>query len=262
MNKKRLIGIILGLTILIVIVIIIFNKSIKYNNIIINNDEWENIINSRDNSTNIILENIEFNDYNLLIDNENSIIYYSVIDSSNKYNPSIKYITNLQVNMAINDIIKDEIIDQDSNLQIMFYNNNEYRIYSLVVTNYPLLNVVYQTNKDNKKNISSIIEIFDNHIDSLQRVLISDGKFKIIEKDNTYSFSLIKESLGNNKRDNYISIFGMEKRSEYIIKKVNNISENEKYVRLFINNKYMGLYSFSHKEGRVDIVERNKENNR
>ena len=67
MNKKRLIGIILGLTILIVIVIIIFNKSIKYNNIIINNDEWENIINSRDNSTNIILENIEFNDYNLLI---------------------------------------------------------------------------------------------------------------------------------------------------------------------------------------------------
>ena len=86
---------------------------------------------------------------------------------------------------------------------------------------------------------------------------------RIIKENEEYSFSLTKESLGHNKRENYISIFGMEKRDEYIIKKVDNTANEERYVQVFINNKYKGLYSFGPKEGRrMDNFERNRENNK
>ena len=78
-----------------------------------------------------------------------------------------------------------------------------------------------------------------------------------------YGFSLRKESLGHNERDNPISIFGMDKQNEYLIKVTNVINDRDKYVIVFINNKYMGLYTFSHnKERRIDNFERNRYNNK
>ncbi len=87
---------------------------------------------------------------------------------------------------------------------------------------------------DNKAKINMDLESFDNHVNSSHRVIKSKGKLVIIEDNKEYSFSLKKESLGRNSRDNYISIFGMEKRDEYIIKKVNNTYDYERYVSFFI----------------------------
>lgn len=262
MNKKILLGIILGITSLIIILIIVFKIKIRYNKLIISEDKWNNIISNREMSTSISLEKIEFNDYELIIDNENNVIYYSIVNSSNKYNPSVSYDTNKKVSIAINDNISDDKLDQTDDLKIMIYNDKEYRIYSLVVTNYPTLNVIYEKSDDIKNKAIIKLELFDNHVDSPQRIIKSDGKFRIIEKDKKYSFSLFKESLGNNKRENHISIFGMEKRDEYIITKVDNTDSPEKYVLVFVNNKYIGLYSFGPKEKEVNRFERNKENNR
>ena len=110
MNKKRLFGIILILTYLAIIIILVLNTSIKYNTLILSESEWNKIISNRNMSTSISIESIEFNDYNLLVDNKNSIIYYSVVNSNHKYNPSIKYKTNKKVNIKINGSITDEKI--------------------------------------------------------------------------------------------------------------------------------------------------------
>lgn len=142
----------------------------------------------------------------------------------------------------------------------MIYNNEEYRIYSLVVTNYPTLNVIYDESETKNNKTPIKLEIFDNHTNSTQRLLKSKGKFRVIEENNIYSFSLFMESLGNNKRDNHISIFGMEKRDEYILKKAKDVTNDDKYVRLFINNEYFGLYSLSFKN-KNNIYEINKANN-
>ena len=259
MNKKWLLGTILVLTIIAIIIILVLNSNIKYNKLIINEDMWNDIISNRNMNTSISLENIKFNDYNLLIDEENSIIYYSIVNLSNKFNPSIDYaINDEKIKIAINKEISDEVLESTDSLKIILYNDTSYRIYSLVVTNYPILNVVYKKEQNEKVNI----ELFDNHVDSPQRVLKSDGKLKIIEENKEYSFSLTKESLGHKTRENHISVFGMEKKDEYTIKLANTISEDEKYVHFFINNEYKGVYSFRFKEGRVNNFERNKENNR
>ena len=261
MNKKWLLGIILVLTCLAVVLILLFRSNTRYEKIIVSEDNWNSIISNRTLSTSIKIESIEFNDNNLLIDEENSVIYYSVVNSSRKYNPSIKYDANTDVSIVVNNKLSDEIIDETDAIKIMIYNDKEYRIYSLVATNFPTLNVVYENDDINRK-VPITLELFDNHIDSPQKFLKSEGKFRIIEEDNLYSFSLLKQSPGKNKRDNHVSIFGMEPRSEYIIHKVDNTNEPGKYVRLFINNKYKGIYSLDPKEGEIDNFERNRENNK
>lgn len=263
MNKKWLLGIILALTCLAIIIVLVFKINTRYNKLVVNENKWSSIINNRNTSTSISLESIEFNDYNLLIDNENSVIYYSVVNSKRKYNPSIKYKSNKKVSIAINDSITDEKLEDTDALKIMIYNDNEYRIYKLVATNYPILNIKYKDNTNNKTKISMELELFDNYVDSHQRVLKSVGKLRIIKENEEYSFSLTKESLGHNKRENYISIFGMEKRDEYLIKVTNKTSDEERYVQFFINGEYKGLYSFGPKEERrIDNFERNRENNK
>lgn len=261
MNRKKLLEIILVLTGLAIAIIVILKLNIPYDKLVVSSDKWNAIISGRNLSTGINIESIEFNDYNLLIDNDNSVIYYSLVDSSKKFNPRVKYKTNTKVSIVINDSITDNKIEQTDSLKIMIYNDKYYRIYSLVVTNYPTLNVIYKDNKDWKNKVGALLELFDNHTHSPQRFLKTEGKFRVIEENNIYSFELFRESLGNNKRENYVSIFGMEKRNEYIIKKVDIASANDRYVRLFINNKYSGLYSFGPKDN-INVHERNKANNK
>ena len=54
----------------------------------------------------------------------------------------------------------------------------------------------------------------------------------------------------------------MEKRDEYLIKVADTTDKNERYVQLFINNEYKGIYSFGHKDRKINNFERNRENNR
>lgn len=263
MNKKLLFGIILGLTIFILVLILVFSSKTKYNKLIVNDNKWSSIINSKKISNSIKLESIEFNDYNLLIDEDSSTIYYSIVDVSNKYNPSVKYNTNKKVNIIVNSSITDKKLEQTDSLKIMIYNDKYYRIYTLVATKYPILNITYQEKDNNKRKLDMELELFDNYINSHRRVLKSNGLLRIIEEDKIYSFSLIKESLGHNERDNHISIFGMKKQNEYLIKATNTINDKERYVQFFINNKYRGIYTFGHnEERRIDNFERNRENNR
>ena len=57
------------------------------------------------------------------------------------------------------------------------------------------------------------------------------------------------ESLGHNKRDNHISILGMSLFHKYVL----NRNDNSKKIQLFINNKYIGLYSIEGKKERSMI---------
>ena len=264
MNRKWLLGIVLALTIISIVIILVLTSKTKYNKLIVSDSKWNDIIDSRNESADINLESIEFNDYNLLIDEENSVIYYSVVDVKSKYSPSVKYTVNeRKTKIAFNKEITKEVLEDTDSLKILIYNDNSYRIYSLVVTNYPILNVSYNGKNGNRKNMNINIYIFDNYVNSVNRVLKSAGELKIIEEDKKYAFSLKKESMGHNERNNYVSIFGMEKQNEYLIKATDTTDKDEKYVQFFINNEYKGLYTFGHNDGkRTDNFERNRENNK
>lgn len=201
--KKIIISIILiSITILL---ILLFNNK-KYNKYIIDSNKWNNIINNKTLSNDIYINNIKFNDYPLIIDNENSIIYYY-----NKLNnPNIEY-----------NVFNLKLVINDNN--IMIYNQKYYRIYKLVYIDYPIINI-------NLKEGDALeeITIIDNN-----KIIHSLCKVKI--KDDKYIIKFKQESLGNNIRENYLNILG-NNLDEIILKKGSG------NIRLFINNKDLGIY--------------------
>ncbi|MBP5303834.1 MAG: hypothetical protein J6Z00_02985 [Clostridia bacterium] len=264
MKKKWLLQILLVLAVLLVICLLLFRASTKYNHVVVNTEEWNELQSSKTLDTNMDLQKITFNDNSLLIDSQNSTLYYSVVDYSSKYNPSIAYtFANAKYKIAISGELNDEVIEKTNAIKVMFYNTDSYKIYNLVVTNYPLLNVQIKDNAPQKKKIPVELEVFDNHVNSPRRLTKSAADLQIKKQNEEYTLSLKKESLGRNERENPLSLFGLEKRDAYVLKAAKTTNEGERYVQFFINNQYLGLYSFGFKnEGSVNPYERNRENNR
>ena len=150
---------------------VIFNSSVKYNKASVSEEKWSSIISSRKENFNFALENITFNDYNLIVDNKNSILYYSVNDnSSNKYNPNINFKTteNNSKLAILSDEITEEKIANNYEFKVMIYNNSEYHIYNLICTTLPLLNINYDTKLGNK-NIPIELDVL------FRRVILHHG---------------------------------------------------------------------------------------
>ena len=249
MSRRKILIPLIIFTIIIIIVIIMLNPSNKYSKLSINESKWNSIKQTRIENKNMILEDIVFNDYKLIIDEKNEILYYSLVnDSQNKYNPNVTYITNYKnVKLAVLlDEITDEKVKSNHQFKIMIYNEKEYHIYNLKCTDLPILNIRYNRNEEIKqKNIPMEIYLFDNLSNIPNKITISSGKVKMNE-DN-YIFSLHMLTPGKNKRDNKLSILNMKPNSEYILTPINNDQQNEKHkVQLFLNNEYKGVYSIGY----------------
>lgn len=255
MNRKKILIPIIILIAIIIFFIIVLNLSHKLNTFAVNENKWNSIKGSRTENKNMVLENIEFNDYKLIIDEKNNTLYYSLInDSNNKYNPNVSYsVKNKNVKLVfLEEKITDEKVKSNYNFKIMIYDEKEYHIYNLKCTDLPLLNIRCNEKMEiNKKNIPIEIYIFNNLSDISNRITVSNGKLKINEK--SYVFSLQIISPGKNRRDYKISILNMKPNSEYILTNVNDTLENKEMqeinpenksnkVELFLNNEYKGVY--------------------
>ena len=113
------------------------NLGHKLNKFSISENVWNSIKESRIENENLVLEDIEFNDYKLIIDEKNNSLYYSLVnDSKNKYNPNVNYkANNKNVKLAfLDENITDEKVKNNYNFKIMIYNEKEYHIYNLKCT--------------------------------------------------------------------------------------------------------------------------------
>ena len=268
MNKKWLLGIILVLTTTAIVIIGTLSIDKRYNKIVLEESEWINIEKTHSKSTSLKIDNIKFDDYSLIVDDKNSTIYYSVVNTSNKWNPRIRVISNnKKISIGALENLTEKQVAENHKYKIMVYNKEQYRVYDLVVTLLPIMNIRY--NIDNQTKFQMELSLFDNSVNSVRRSITSMGTLNIKENNSPkedYTFSLKSESLGRNRRENNISLFGMQKHSEYVLKsmwedeeKVRNVFttnlwidlENEKmdrfrYVELFINDEYKGLYSLGY----------------
>lgn len=265
MKKKKIIIPIITITAIIILLILFLDPSARYNKKFVTQDKWNNIISTRTENKKLTFDIIDFNDYNLIINEKGNMIYYSLVnDSDNKYNPIVSFKS--QDSSAKIAILEDEITDEkvksDYKFKIMIYNNSEYHIYNLVCTDFPILNISYKLDAESKqKNIPMKMYLFNNLSSNTNRVTISDGKFKI--KEDGYSFSLNMMTPGKNIRENRISILNMKPSNEYILTKTleeenqapdetTNVKNNR--VALFINSEYQGIYTLSHKVERENTI--------
>lgn len=243
-NNKSLI-IILVFTFILAAIILLLSSNKKYNKYVVSNNTYENIKSKKENKK-IKINSIKFNDYSLFIDEEESIIYYSIVDGNNMYNPSIKYKTNEKAKLAINKELDANNIERNDVYKMIIYDNNYYHEYSLCMTIYPLMNII---SKEGSNSVT--VQLFDNHINRHQKYIESKGIMKKIDNDK-YTLNLKQESLGHNRRDNPLSILGIERTDEYIIEKSYNMNEKKKYIRLFLNNKYQGMYIVNSKQNVIN----------
>ena len=267
MSRKKIIIPIIVFTVIIIFLVIILNISTKYNKLLISESKWNSIIDSRTENKDLVLDNIEFNDYSLIIDKNNDILYYSIVnDSKNKYNPSVSYhINNKNAKLAIlTEKITDEKVKSNYKFKIIIYDDKNYNIYDLVCTDLPILNIIYKENlEDTQRNIPMEIFLFNNFKNTPNKITISSGKLKIDE--DSYIFVLNMMTPGKNIRDNKISILNMKPNSKYILTKIDGeekeIEEKsgeskDNKVELFINNESKGVYSLEHA---AKAIKENKE---
>ena len=78
MDRRKILIPVIVFTAIIIILIIALNFSHKYNKLIINESKWNSIIESRTENKELILEDIKFNDYKLIIDEQNNTLFYSL----------------------------------------------------------------------------------------------------------------------------------------------------------------------------------------
>lgn len=257
MKRKKILILIIILTVIIISIVAWLNFGHAYSKLSINEEKWNDIISARIENKNLVLKDIDFNDYSLIIDGKSNTLYYSLVNSSSrKYNPKVDFDSNSEsAKIAIlSDEITDEKIKNGHQFKVMVYNNQEYHIYNLVCTDFPILNLSYRQDVGDKhKNIPVKMYLFNNLSNSTTRVTISDGRLKTTQ--NGYSFSLSMITPGNNIRDNKISLLHMKPSSDYTLTKSNSDLPGKQQVALFINNEYRGIYILE--TGKGNIVQEN-----
>ena len=99
MNKKTLGIVLLVFSLILVVLLYIFYRSkIKYNDIVITSEEYNNIINNKTKIDGDVLTSIKFNNFELYKASNKEDIYYSLLDNnSRRYNPTIRYISSMVV---------------------------------------------------------------------------------------------------------------------------------------------------------------------
>ena len=257
MSKKKLIIIVISITCAIIALIYLLSPRSSYNTISLTESKWNSIMETRTLNTNLVLEEIVFNDYKLMIDG--NTLYYSLVkDSKYSFNPKVSYVASEEnVKLAI---LKDEItiekVNNDHQFKIIIYDENEYNVYTLKCTTLPILNVNY-SEEIGQKSIPMEIYLFDNMAHIPNKITISEGRIK--SSDNKIIFSLHILTPGKNRRESPKSILNMKPSKEYILTPMNGEVEEEarraRQVELFLNNEYKGRYEIGYSEINIQETE-------
>ncbi len=288
MIKSSLFFIIITIYTLLFIYNIYLLNNIRFNWIIVDDNKYNSIMETRSEYQDDMISKIEFNGNELFdVSDTNEFFYSMVVKDFNKYNPYIKYKSDLDNTeiVLLENRITDELISKNEHIKLLIYNDDYYKEYEIVVTTLPIMNISYKDNEENNRkvnfgykeiqteNIDSDIYgglyIFDNessivtntnlkfHVRGATSATFPKKGFKLSLKDNNGE-SLNRNLLNMRNDDDWILYAGYNDQE-----RVRNVfssriwydccaSDNQfgikagmyyKYVELFMNGKYHGLYA-------------------
>lgn len=248
----------------------------RYDDVIISDEEYEDIISSREKS-NGLLEGILFDEESLFYDKSNNTYYYSLVEgSASSKNPHIKLVAHNKLRIAfLNEKITEDIIKNNVSIKFIVYTGEYYCQYLLKCTTLPLMHILCSEGISDQKVEMNII-LFDNRMNVPNRVIISDGTIHLRGASSRqlpkqgYRLALVQTSLGGHERNNHISLLGMRQDDDWLLygaydeptkarnvfscnlwqsscaadnSIVSNTGMEYRYLELFINNEYCGLYA-------------------
>lgn len=213
------------------------------------------------------------NGYKLFYASSDETFYYSLIeDNESAMNPRVKSdkkVAFLGDHLNAGDIEKNVATD------VLLYDKDSYCRFSLKVTTLPL--IMIDTREEISENDGKMkLAVFDNSKEAVKRVTESDGRIRFRGATTLYypkkglRLFLTQKSVGDNMRNNDLSLLGLRKDDDYLLyaayndqERIRNVfsqnlweqslaKDNEdnidagmeyKYVETIINGEYYGLYA-------------------
>jgi len=255
---------------------------IYFEELSVNEEQFDEIINSRRYaSASGLLEALFFDEQQLIFDAASDTFYYSLEEGSKSaYNPYVEVKTaheNLRVAVLDAQITAQDIRDART-FHMIAYDSASYHEFNLVCTTLPLMNIECDT-EIGDENVPVHMTLFHNGKGAAQKLTQSDAKMHIrggstrMYPKKGYKLSLTQESLGDNVRPNKVSLLGMRQDDDWVLyaayndpEKVRNVFSSNlwkntcakdnalgidngmeyRYLELFINNQYHGLYALGY----------------
>lgn len=273
-KKIRLSTLILLLCSIIIFVSIggFFSKGELFNNLIVD----EQIYNSYKQSLKEDIQSniqIKFEGYELFFDEKDNRYYYSLVENNPfSHNPRIEIEKGYKVAIK-GPQISDELIKNNDTINFIIYNDKNYREYNLTCTTLPLMNLDYDGDSFFYDDQPMFMTLFDNQKGAINRITKSNGNVRLrgiftagLEKQGL-RLTLLEDDWWTERDENLLDL---RRDGDWIlyagyndVDKVRNVfcenlwnetcSSNNllnahtgteyKYLELFINNEYYGLYA-------------------
>lgn len=253
----------------------------QYSRLCISREKMQEIVESRKEAKDVLYTAILFNGYELTSDVSGNRLFYSLIeDSDNAYNPYVECVSKENAQIAIvGDLFTEETITNGTEYGILIYTDEEYQFRNLVFTTLPLLELEYEGVLNDVDMVSLKFSLFDNRRHATQRVVSSEGDIKLRGRSSInfpkqgYRFTLYSDSVGEHRREFNTALLGMRQDGDWLLyaayndkEKVRNIFSSNlwklscatnnflgidngmeyRYVELFINGEYWGLYALGY----------------
>lgn len=298
-RTKIIIGLVITTgTIFVIMVWNFLNSNHTYfDECLVDNSEYREIISSRVESEDLLQE-LVFNEERLAHDNVNVFFLYSITESDkDAFNPVIGCRSDRGVlNAGFCEQITDEIIKLNRGITFVVYDKDFYQVCELRCTKLPVLVISTKDEIPDSKetSVEMQMQLFDNRAEASRKILSSDGEIKV--RGNTtlkypkksYKLSLTRATPTNSEKKNKISLLGMPSDEDWILtamyedpEKIRDVfcarlwkeslacdnsegldlGTEYKYIEVFINDEYFGLYALGYKLRNEQLGIKNNDNN-
>ena len=282
MNRKvALFGVALSIVLMIFALIMNINayRDPSISDLAISDESWNAIISTHTKQSHLNPGSISLNGAALQIDEVNSRLFYSIDpDSAFPGNPKVK-LSNDKLKLAIGaNELEAEFVRSNQTVKILVYDERHYREFDLVLTYLPVLSISTMDDSKISDEDSDAFISLNNHgsiITSNTKIHLRGGYTKNLEKS-SYKLSLKK----NNAKKNKISLLGMRSDDDWILnalytdpEKVREIFATQlwkecceehnaaqvpnsfeyRFVELFLNDSYNGLYLLGYKPDKKSL---------
>lgn len=283
--NRRIVGVLVALLSLLLFAAFLYSNGLSrsFSGYYVSDDEWAKIIESRNENPELDTSCLKFNGYSL--EYASGKAYYSIVDNDwHNYDPVVSLSRNRKL-AARGERISAESIENNKSVELLIYNNKEYRRLELVTTTLPIMSMTFDELPATRENETFHMRLFDNRRNTINRVISSDGQAHRrgassfgLEKGNL-TLKLTQRSVGENTRSNPQSLLGMPESDSWVLSsmyfdyekvrdafaqtmwsKMNQNSFDVKnsfevrYVELFVNGEYYGLYLLGSKPSPDNIT--------
>ncbi len=279
LSKKIAWGAVIAITVLLLLLLeIIVGTGVSFHDLVISQGEWTGIMTEREETDEDLISSLNFDGQNLTYDRLENRWLYSVVDgSSTAYDPLVRVRGEAAKIAVLSEELSEEMVEKSEVRKLMAYTDDVYRVYDIAVTTLPIVSLDYDGELTLTSEQTGQMKVFDNRSGAKQRVTISDmavhkrGGVSLKADKPSLKVSLTMESLGGNKRNNFLSLLGMRQDDDWVlysaVDTINNVfssnlwdetsAENNslgvhngyeyKYVELIVNGEYEGLYALGYR---------------